>query len=122
MIRARVWFRCAAMKDPVQPILVEPARIGWQAKFREVELTIERPFSGEELAHRMKGWITVDPGDFCRVVKPLGWLKIFDDGGLVVEMEDERQFQTLERTLSEHFGDQVNLELIPKSSPPRSSG
>ncbi|NIO04820.1 MAG: hypothetical protein GTN74_09455 [Proteobacteria bacterium] len=116
MIRAKVWFRCAAMHDPVQPILLEPARIGWRAKLREVDLTIERPFSGEELTHRMKGWITVDPEEFCRVVESRGWLKVFDDGGLVVEMEDEAQLQALERALSEQFGDQVNLEPMLKHS------
>jgi hypothetical protein len=116
MIRAKVWFRCAAVHDPVQPVLVESAKIGWRAKFREVDLTIERPFSGEELTGRMKGWITVDPKEFCRVVQSFGWLKVFDDGGLVVEMEDDTQLQALQRALSEHFGDQVNLEPMPKHS------
>ncbi len=118
MIRAKVWFRCAAMHDPVQPILVKPARIGWRAKFREVDLTIDRPFSGEELIRRMKGWVTVNPRDFCRVVQPHGWLKLFDDGGLVVEVEDETRLHALEATLTEHFGDQVDLEVMDKSSVP----
>lgn len=118
MIRAKVWFRCAAMHDPVQPILVQPARIGWRAKLREVNLTIERPFSGDELTRRMKGWVTVDPKDFCRVVQSHGWLKVFDDGGLVVELEDETRLQALERAMSEHFGDQVDLEVIPKGTGP----
>ena len=112
MIRAKVWFRCAAMHDPVQPVLVEPATIGWQAKLREVDLTIERPFSGEELTRRMKGWVTVDPKDFCRVVQPYGWLKVFDDGGLVVEVEDEARFKALETAVAEHFGKEVDLEVI----------
>ena len=118
MIRAKVWFRCAAMHDPVQPILVQPARIGWRAKFREVDLTIERPFSGEELAHQMKGWVTVDPREFCRVVQPHGWVKVFDDGGLVVELEDETRLRTLESTLAERFGDQVDLEVMDKGLSP----
>jgi hypothetical protein len=111
MIRADVWFRCAAMGDPVQPLLVQPARIGWRAKLRSVELTIERGFSGEELTRRMKGWVTVDPGAFCDAVKPHGWLKVFDDGALVVEMEDGADLQALQRLLAERFGDHVNLEL-----------
>jgi hypothetical protein len=99
----------------VQPILVKPAKIGWRAKFREVDLTIERPLSGKELTRRMKGWVTVDPNVFCRLVEPYGWLKVFDDGGLVVEVEDETRLKTLEATLVDHFGDQVNLEVMVKS-------
>ena len=55
MIRAKLWFRCAAMHDPVTPVVVQPAVIGWEAKQRTVELKIERAFNGEELVHRMKG-------------------------------------------------------------------
>ena len=29
MIRARLWFRCAAVHDPVTPVIVSPAVIGW---------------------------------------------------------------------------------------------
>jgi hypothetical protein len=111
MIRADVWFRCAALGDPVQPLLMQPARIGWRAKLRSVDLTIERGFSGEELARRMKGWVTVDPGEFCDAVKPYGWLKVFDDGALVVETEDDVDLQALHRLLRERFGDQVDLEV-----------
>jgi hypothetical protein len=116
MIRAMVWFRCAAVKDPVQPLLVQPATIGWRARFREVDLTIERPFSGEELARRMKGWVTIDPRAFCRIVESHGWLKVFDDGGLMVEVEDEKALQALKTALVEHFGDQVDLEVMEKRS------
>lgn len=112
MIRARVWFRCAAMHDPVHPVLVQPAKIGWRAKFREVDLTIDRPFSGEELTRRMKGWVTIDPAEFCRLVQPHAWLKVFDDGGLVVEVENEKQLRALQATLAEHFNDQVHLEVM----------
>jgi hypothetical protein len=116
MIRAKVWFRCAAVHDPVQPVLARPATIGWRAKQRQIDLTIERPFSGEELTRRMKGWITINPRDFCRVVEPHGWLKVFDDGGLVVETEDKTRLQALEAALVEHFGDQVDLEVIGQCS------
>ena len=61
MIRARVWFRCAAMHDPVTPTLIRRAVIGWKAKNRDVDLTIEREFTGPELVRRMRGWITVSP-------------------------------------------------------------
>ncbi len=36
MIRAKIWFRCAAMNDPVTPIVLQPAVIGWEAKKRRV--------------------------------------------------------------------------------------
>jgi len=46
MIRSKIWFRCAAMHDPVTPIIVRSAVIGWDAKERDVELTITRAFKG----------------------------------------------------------------------------
>jgi hypothetical protein len=52
MIRAKLWLRCAAMHDPVTPTLVRPALVGWEAKRRSVDLTIERGFNGEELLRR----------------------------------------------------------------------
>jgi hypothetical protein len=45
MIRAKLWFRCAVVHDPVTPTVVQPAVIGWEAKQRQVlddkELVIE---------------------------------------------------------------------------------
>ena len=46
MVRAKLWFRCAAMHDQVTPVIVQPALIGWEAKQRRVDLHIERAFSG----------------------------------------------------------------------------
>ena len=60
MIRSKLWFRCAAMHDPVTPIIVKPSVIGWDAKKRDVQLTIDRAFKGDELVLRMQGWVTVD--------------------------------------------------------------
>lgn len=114
MIRAKVWFRCAAMLDPVQPILLQPAKIGWRGRFRNVDLTIERVFNGEELTRRMKDWVTVDTRMFCMVVQSYGWLKVFDDGGLVVEVEDDTQFQALKGTLADEFQEQVELEILER--------
>jgi len=37
MIRAKLWFTCAAMHDPVTPIIVKPSVLGWKAKKRGVE-------------------------------------------------------------------------------------
>ena len=112
MVRAKLWFRCAAMHDPVTPILVKPAIIGWDAKQRNVDLTIERAFKGEELVQRMKGWVTVDVKQVIGVVKKHGFLKVLDERTLVVEMESEDHFKALEGALNENFADQVNLEKI----------
>ena len=112
MIRAKLWFRCAAMHYPVTPVVVKPAVIGWDAKQRQVDLTIERAFKGDELVLRMKGWVTSDVNEVIEVVKKHGFLKILDDRDLVVETETEDDFENLNRDLLEHFQDQVNLERI----------
>ena len=112
MIRAKLWFRCAAMHDPVTPIIVRPAVIGWEAKLRDVSLTIERAFKGDELVMRMKDWVTVDVKKAIEVVKRHGYLKVLDERDLVVEMETEESYEKLSGELLEHFGDQVNLEKI----------
>jgi hypothetical protein len=112
MIRAKLWFRCAAMHDPVTPVIVQPAVIGWEAKKRKVDLTIERAFKGDELVLRMKGWVTTDVQRVIDVVKRHGYLKVLDDRDLVVEMETEKEFNDLTLVLQEHFHDQVDLERI----------
>jgi uncharacterized Zn finger protein len=122
MIRAKLWFRCAAMHDPVTPKVVQPAVIGWEAKRRQVDLTIERAFNGEELVRRMKGWVTVDPNEAIQVVNRFGRLKVLDDRELVVELEKKEDFQNLQKALSEAFGNEVDLEEIIKATPPRKSG
>ncbi|UCD70882.1 MAG: hypothetical protein JSW70_07725 [Syntrophobacterales bacterium] len=110
MIRFRLWFRCAAMHDPVSPIVVKPAIIGWDAKERKVELRIERAFTGEELVKRMKGWVTIDPSRVIEVIGHHGRLKVLDDRDLVVELEDEKGFKELQSELREHFGNELDLE------------
>ncbi len=114
MIRAKLWFRCAAMHDPVTPTLVQPALIGWEAKERRVELQIERAFNGEELVRRMKGWVTVDPSKTIEVVNRFGRLKVLDDRELVIEVEKMEDLQNLQKALQEAFGQEVETELIPK--------
>ena len=114
MIRAKLWFRCAAMHDPVTPIVVKPALVGWEAKKRRVDLTIERAFNGEELVRRMKGWVTVDPSKVIEVVRSHGTLKVLDDRELVIEIETMADFQRLQKALGEGFGDQADIELIHK--------
>ena len=112
MIRARVWFRCAAMHDPVTPRVVSPAVIGWFGKSRQIDLTIEREFTGAELLRRMKGWITVNPKEAIELLESHGRLKTFDDGELVIEIETEEEFDSLTDKIVEHFKDQCNLERI----------
>ena len=114
MIRAKLWFRCAAMHDPVTPIVVQPALIGWEAKQRSVELLIERAFNGEELVQRMKGWITADPSKVIETVQRFGRLKVLDDKELVIEFEKMEGFQNLQKALAEAFGNEVETELISK--------
>jgi hypothetical protein len=114
MIRAKLWFRCAAMHDPVTPIVVQPAVIGWEAKQRTVELKIERAFNGEELVRRMKGWVTADPSQVIEVIRPFGRLKVLDDRELVVELERMEDFQNLRKALLDAFGKEMEAELILK--------
>ena len=114
MIRAKIWFRCAAMHDPVTPIVLQPAVIGWEAKKRRVGTQIERAFNGEELVRRMKGWITVDPNEVIEIVNQYGRLKVLDDRELVVEVEKMEDIQKLQKAIQETFGDEVDVEVIPK--------
>ncbi|MFC2050485.1 hypothetical protein ACFLTN_04835 [Chloroflexota bacterium] len=114
MIRAKIWFRCAVVHDPVSPIVVRPALIGWEAKHRRVDLTIERVFKGDELLRRMKGWITVNPVRVIEVVSEFGKLKVLDDKELVIEMEDRTSFDNLKKNLFTAFGSEVDVELIQK--------
>ena len=103
MVRAKLWFRCAAMHDPVTPTLVRPGLIGWEAKKRRVDLTIERAFSGEELVKRMKGWVTTDPAQVIDIVKKYGRLRVLDDRELVIEIEQPEGFDSLQQALSRGF-------------------
>ena len=112
MIRAKLWFRCAVVHDPVTPVLVRPAVIGWEAKQRQIDLTIERAFKGEELLRRMKGWVTVDPSKVIELVKEFGILKALDDRELVVEMEEPQTFDNLQKAIKDAFANEVDIELI----------
>jgi len=117
VIRAKLWFRCAAMHDPVTPIIVQPALIGWEAKERKVDLVIERAFNGEELVRRMKGWVTVDPKQAIEVVNQFGRLKVLDDRELVVEFEKMEDFENLKKAFNEAFGKEMEVELIRSTAP-----
>jgi hypothetical protein len=116
MIRAKLWFRCAAMHDPVTPMVVQSALIGWEAKERKVDLKIERAFNGEELVRRMKGWVTVDPSRVIEAVRRFGRLKVLDDRELVIEVEKMEDLQNLQKALKDAFDDEVNAEAITKKT------
>jgi hypothetical protein len=113
MIKAKLWFTCAAMHDPVTPVIVRPALIGWDARFRGVDLQIERGFSGEELVRRMKGWVTIDPLEVIEVVKGYGRFRVLDERDLAVEVETREAYERLAKALKDTFGKEVTLELMP---------
>jgi hypothetical protein len=102
------------MHDPVTPIVLQPAVIGWEAKRRRVEAQIERAFNGEELVRRMKGWITVDPNKVIEVVNQYGRLKVLDDRELVVEAEKAEDLQKLQKAVQETFEGEVDVEALSK--------
>jgi len=102
------------MHDPVTPIQVRPAVLGWEAKQRKVHLQIERGFSGDEMVRRMKGWVTVDPSKVIEVVNRFGRLKVLDDVDLVIETEKPEGFEALQKALAETFGNEVNAEPVLK--------
>ncbi len=114
MVRAKLWFRCAAMHDPVTPMITRSALVGWEAKKRKVDLTIERSFNGEELVKRMKGWVTTDPKKVIDVVKKYGKLKVLDDRELVIEAEKEDDMISLNRELADVFGGEVDVEIVKR--------
>lgn len=114
MERAIIWFKCAAMHDPVRPVMKKPAVIGWEAKRREVQLVIERGFRGEELLLRMKGWVTADVETAIAILKQYGSLRVLNDYDLVLEAQTMSDLDTLSKRLTEAFGEEVWIEPIQK--------
>jgi hypothetical protein len=114
MERGMLWFKCAAMHDPVRPVLRRQAALGWEAKNRKVDLIIERPLRGEDLLHRMKGWFTADVHKVSDIVTKHGKLKTLDDYHLIVETNDMKTFQALSDDLKNVFGEEVWIEQIKK--------
>lgn len=112
MIRSKIWFRCAAVHDPITPVIVKPAVIGWEGKERQVALTIERGFKGDELVLRMKGWVTIDVKKVVEIVRHHGYLKVMDERDLVVETETENDYDNLAEELKTAFQDQIDLERL----------
>ncbi|MHB8828007.1 MAG: hypothetical protein ACYC6Q_00490 [Syntrophales bacterium] len=114
MERALIWFKCAAVHDPVRPVMKKSAQIGWEAKQRNVQLIIERPFRGEELLLRMKGWFTADVEKAVGIFNQCGSLRLLNDYDLVLEAKTISDLNTLSERLQEAFGNEVWIELIPK--------
>jgi hypothetical protein len=110
MVRALLWLRCAAVHDPVRPVQTRQAVVGWAAKFRRVDLEIERGFNGAELLRRMKGWVTVDPEEAIEIVGRWGRLRVLDERDLVVECRSQKDLDALAEELRERFGSEVELE------------
>ena len=114
MERAIIWFKCAAMHDPVRPVMKKPAIIGWEAKHRQITLNIERAFRGDELLLRMKGWFTVDVKLAIDILKQYGSLRMLNDRDLVLETQNKSDMDTLSKKLTEVFGEEVWIEPILK--------
>jgi len=114
MERSLIWFKCAAMHDPVRPIIKQPAVLGWEAKQRRVDLVIERPLGGIELLKRMQGWFTADVHRVVETVNRHGKLRVIDDADLVVETGDRAAMASLADDLAEAFENEVWLEPIAK--------
>jgi len=112
MIRSKIWFRCAVVHDPVTPKIVRPAVIGWDAKQRRIDLTIERSFKGDELLRRMKGWITVRTRDVIKIIGRHGRLIVLDERDLVVEYDSMEDFEALKVDLKKNFGTEVEVQLM----------
>lgn len=115
MERAILWFKCAAMHDPVRPVIKKPAVIGWEAKQRQVDLVIERLFKGQELLRRMKGWVTVDVNEAIDIILQHGKLKVLDDRDLVVETKNRAEMEALSQKLAAAFGEEAWVEPIAKT-------
>ena len=114
MERAMLWFKCAAMHDPVRPVIKRQAVVGWEAKHRKVDLTIEGPLKGDELLKRMNGWFTADVYAAIEVFGRFGKLKVLDDADLVVETKDMEGMKQLQKHLADAFGDEVWVELMAR--------
>ncbi len=110
-----LWFKCAAVHDPVRPVLKNPAVIGWEAKQRQIDLVLERSFNAEELLRRMKGWFTADVYQVINIVEQHGKLKVLDGYDLVVETTNQPELDTLSKKLKAEFGQEVWVEPIPKT-------
>ena len=110
MERAMLWFKCAAMHDPVRPVIKRQAVVGWEAKNRKVDLTIDGPLKGDELLKRMNGWFTADVYAAVEIFRQYGKLKVLDDVDLVVETNGTDEMDQLKKHLMDAFQEDVWIE------------
>ena len=109
MIRLRLFGRCRIYHDPVSPVLKAPAQIGWDARFRTIDLVTPRRLKGRELLMRTRGWWTVEPSEVLDAVESHGKLVLGENGELMVEFSGQPAVDGLLSSLTEKFGDQVLL-------------
>ena len=109
-MKAKLWFKCAAMHDPVCPKILSPCLITWEAKYRDVEVVIERKLKGDELVRRMKGWVTVEPEEVIEIVNIYGNFVVDEKGELFVEIDNNENFELLKNELSKKFGEEIIIE------------
>ena len=109
MIRYRLFGRCRIYHDPVSPVLKSPAQIGWDARFRHIDLVTPRRLKGPELLMRTRGWWTVEPTEVLETVEAHGKLVLGENGELMVEFRDQKSADALAASLVEKFADQVLL-------------
>ena len=109
-----LWFRCAAVHDPVRPVVRQQAVIGWEARERKVDLEIEGRLKGGELLKKMKGWFTADVNRAVEIFEQHGRLKLLDDAELVVETDGMPAMEDLSDRLLAEFGQEVWIEHMPK--------
>lgn len=109
MIRLRLFGRSSQYGDPVAPVQKAPARLGWQAWFREMDQVAEEPLTGHELLLRARGAWTVEPLEVASVVARHGRLLVGPQGELMVEFADQGAAQALAGELRRRFGGQVLL-------------
>jgi hypothetical protein len=109
MIRLRLFGRCRIYHDPVSPVLKAPAQIGWDARFRSIDLVTPRRLKGRELLMRTRGWWTVEPSDVLATVEAHGKLVLGEKGELMVAFTNQPAVDNLSAALTEKFGDQVLL-------------
>lgn len=111
-MNAKLWFKCAVVFDPVCPKLLTPCAITWEAKYRDIDLIIERYMKGEELVKRMKGWVTVDPYEVIDIVNKYGKFKLNENGELYVKLDNAENFLKLKDELYKNFQDEIILEKL----------
>jgi hypothetical protein len=105
----RLFGRCRIYHDPVSPVLKAPAQIGWDARFRDIDLVTPRRLKGREPLMRTRGWWTREPSEIAEIVERHGKLVVGPKGELMVELADEAKVEALSGALLEAFEDQIFL-------------